>query len=61
MLLPTNLVEKNDVGFQECFMVECCPYYGLRFAPMCANKLASFIIFIIVNVQMFILVLFQSA
>lgn len=27
--LPTNLVEKNDVRFQECLMVERCPYCGL--------------------------------
>jgi hypothetical protein len=40
MPLPTNLVEKNDVGLQECFMVECCPYCGLGFTPMWAVKLA---------------------
>jgi hypothetical protein len=38
--LPTNLVEKNDVGSQECFMVECCPYCGLGFTPMWVGKLA---------------------
>jgi hypothetical protein len=27
--LPTNLVEKNGVRFQECLMVEHCPYCGL--------------------------------
>jgi hypothetical protein len=42
MPLFTNLVEKNVVGFQECFMVGCCPYCGLGFAPMWACKLASY-------------------
>jgi len=40
MPLPTNLVEKNDVRFQECLMVEHCPYSRLGFAPMWACKLA---------------------
>jgi len=39
--LPTNLVEKNDVGFQECLMVERCPCCGLGFTPMWVGKLAS--------------------
>jgi hypothetical protein len=39
--LLTNLVEKNDIGFQECLTVERCPHCGLRFTLMWVGKLAS--------------------
>jgi hypothetical protein len=41
MPLPTSCVECNEIGFQECFIIEQCPFYGLGFSHVWLGKLAS--------------------
>lgn len=41
MSLPSHLVEHNDVGFKECFLIDHCPYCWLGFSPMWVRKIAS--------------------
>jgi hypothetical protein len=39
--LPSNLVSMNNSGFQECLMVERCPFCELGFALEWVSKLTS--------------------
>ncbi len=39
--LPSNLVSNNNVRFQDCLMVERCPFCGFGFAPMWVGQLVS--------------------
>lgn len=39
--LPSHLVQVNDLGFKECLMIKCCPYYGLGFSPLWSRTIAS--------------------
>ncbi len=42
MSLPSILVERKDVGFERCLMIQCCPFYGLEFSLMWVGKITSY-------------------
>jgi hypothetical protein len=34
-----NMLEKNEMGFQKCLLIECCPLYGIEFTLVWVSKI----------------------